>query len=132
MGAVQLGAVEAREARNFQKENARKVIKAKPVNVMQGEAPPKPKDFGKVPKYLQQRQAELEVFRREQERARAEAEAHERKRKADEKAQAANQRRAAARRRLLQADTALEGGEACDEVGRGAWAGPDGADGGGA
>ena len=51
--------VEAREARNFQKENARKVIKAKPVNVMQGEAPPKPKDFGKVPKYLQQRQAEL-------------------------------------------------------------------------
>lgn len=59
--------VEAREARNFQKENARKVIKSKPVNVMPGDAPAKPKDFGKVPKYLQKRQEEL---RQEEEVAR--------------------------------------------------------------
>lgn len=69
---------------------------------------------------LQQRQAELDVFRREQERARAEADAQERKRKAAEGAQAAQQRRTAARRRMLQADAAIDGGEAYDELGGGA------------
>jgi len=50
---------ETREARNFQKENARKVITSKPVNVQKGGAAKPTKDFGKVPKYLRERQAEL-------------------------------------------------------------------------
>lgn len=50
--------VEVREARNFQKENARKVIHTKPSSAGK-ENPAKTKDYGKVPKYLRQRQQEL-------------------------------------------------------------------------